>query len=110
MIQCKGNHLFRYRKIFFIFHTFFNNGVVSCLSFAPLDTNWRLHSFGLTLLIDKYVDAKVQKKNNFVKSQYAIDTDWNNQNSTNQADSKSVDSLIDTSAMRSKSPLKSINS
>ena len=59
------------------FHSFIlfkNNGVVSCLSFAPLDTNWRLHSFGLTLLIDKYVDAKVQKKNSFVKRQYAIDT------------------------------------
>ena len=63
--------------LFFIFHTFFNNGVVSCLSFAPLDTNWRLHSVGLTLLIDKYVDAKVVNKKALVNSHHAIDTDRN---------------------------------
>jgi hypothetical protein len=61
--------------LFFIVHSFFNNGVVSCLSFAPLDTNWRLHSFGLTLLIDKYVDAKVLNKKGLVKRLQAIDTD-----------------------------------
>ena len=61
--------------LFFIFHTFLNNGVVSCLPFAPLDTNWRLHSIGLTLLIDKYVDAKIQNKSPFVKRLYVIDTD-----------------------------------
>ena len=54
--------------------SFFNNGVVSCLSFAPLDTNWRPHCIGLTLLIDKYVDAKVRNKNTLVKRQQAIDT------------------------------------
>jgi hypothetical protein len=60
------------------FHSFIlfkNNGVVSCLPFAPLDTNWRLHSFGLTLLIDKYVDAKVVNKKTLVKRLQAIDTD-----------------------------------
>jgi len=50
------------------------NGVVSCLPFAPLDTNWRLHSIGLTLLIDKYVDAKVQNKCPYVKRSLVIDT------------------------------------
>ena len=50
------------------------NGVVSCLSFAPLDTNWRLHCIGLTLLIDKYVDAKVRNKNALVKRSQVIDT------------------------------------
>ena len=56
-------------------HSFFNNGVVSCLPFAPFDTNWRPHFVGLTLLIDKYVDAKVQKKIRFVKRLQAIDTE-----------------------------------
>ena len=86
-----------------IFQYFFNNnGVVSCLPFAPLDTNWRLHCIGLTLLIDKYVDAKIQKKNSLVKRQYTIDTERNIQNAINQRDSKSVCRPIDTSAMRSK--------
>jgi hypothetical protein len=60
--------------LFFIVHSFLNNGVVSCLSFAPLDTNWRLHSLGLTLLIDKYVDAKVLNKKGLVKRPQVIDT------------------------------------
>ena len=51
-----------------------NNGVVSRLPFAPLDTNRRPHSSGLTLLIDKYVDAKVQNKCPFVKRPLVIDT------------------------------------
>ena len=54
-----------------------NNGVVSCLPFAPLDINWRLHSVGLTLLIDKYVNAKVVNKKALVNSHHAIDTDRN---------------------------------
>ena len=71
---CKGNNFF---CIFFIFRTFLNNGVVSCLPFAPLDINWRFHSVRLTLLIDKYVDAKVVNKKALVNSHHAIDTDRN---------------------------------